>query len=203
MARRKLKKAVTLAATVKGVKTHDRRALDVPTGARVAVVVVDDPGEIIYLGRGLWGRAPASDEKLTVVRNIRHDPLADMQNAGHIDECQYLAGRHWQRAWELSQGRSVQAMDPSKDVVDGGQIAQSTLTNAQIKAFGEIARAMTDLGMIGESLVKDVLGENLSILQCAMKRGQTSEAARKFFGQRFRECLDTLAVTFGYAGKPT
>jgi hypothetical protein len=188
MARRKLKKAVTLAATVKGVKTHDRRAIDVATGARVAVVIVDDPYE--------------HGAKITVVRNLRHDPLADMQNSGHIDQCQYLAGRHWQRAWDLSQGKSVRAIDPSKECVDGGQIAQSTVTDAQIKAFGELAKAMTDLGMIGESLVKDVLGENLSLWQCAVKRGQTSEAARKFFGQRFRECLDTLAVTFGYAAKP-
>lgn len=47
----------------------------------------------------------------------------------------------------------------------------------------------------------DVLGAGLSITQAACSRGLSSEADRKYTGKRFRECLSTLAVRFGYANR--
>jgi hypothetical protein len=185
MARRKLKRSAVTLAGPKGPVPHDRRAIDITKGARIAVVDVEDPYE-----KGV---------QITVVRNLRDDPLAAMHNRRWIDHCQYMAGRRWQRLWELSQGHTVQAIDPSKDAVDGGQIAQSTVTDTQIQASDELKEAMHALGMIGEKLVRDVLADCLSLQQCAVKRGQTSVRDSLAMGRRFRECLDTLAVVFGYA----
>jgi hypothetical protein len=183
--RRKLKKAVTL-PSVKGPETHDRRAIDVTRGARIATMDIKGP----YWKEG--------DKLETVARNLRNDPLAGMHNSGYIDQAQYLAGRHWQRCWELSQGRSAQSCDFTRDAVDGGQIAQSTVTDTQIKASKQLDKAADALGL-DAVLVHDVLAEKISIERCAVLRGLTSDWGRKAMGKKFRECLDTLAVVFNYA----
>jgi hypothetical protein len=185
VAKRKLRKAVTLASSTSLESTYDRRATDLLRNAQVAPAIVDDPLE------------PGA--KLVVLRSLRDDPLAAMHNAKQIDQAQFIAGRHWQRAYELSEIGGVKAIDPSKDAVDGGGIAQATITDSQIKAFHDLFKAMTALGLEGESLVRDVLALHLTVALAADKRGLYSELERKYLGRRFRECLDTLAGTFGYA----
>jgi hypothetical protein len=56
------------------------------------------------------------------------------------------------------------------------------------------------LGREGHSLIRDVLGQGMSIAQAACDRGPSSETDRKYIG-RFRECLSTLALRFGYANR--
>jgi hypothetical protein len=46
-----------------------------------------------------------------------------------------------------------------------------------------------------------VLGRGMSIAQAAYIRGMSSETDRKYIGKRFRECLSTLALRFGYANR--
>jgi hypothetical protein len=164
---------------------HDRRAADLPFNAKVGPVVADDPYE------------PGS--KLTVLRSLRDDPLAAMHNAGQIDQAQFVAGRHWQRAFELAQGGGVRAVDLTRERVDGSRIRQATVTDAQLKAFSDLAKAMTALGQEGESLVKDFLGRGLGVRDVAARRGAVRERERGYVGWRLRECLNTLAVVFGYA----
>ncbi len=186
--RRKLKKAVTLAVQPKTPnKTHNREAMDLPINSVVAPVVADDPYE------------PGA--KITVLRSLRNDPLAAMHNAKQIDQAQYIAGRHWQRAYELAEVGGARAIDPTKEAVDGGGIAQATITDAQIRAFGDLARAMTALGQEGEGLVRDFLGHCWTLRDVAARRGAHTERERSYVGWRVRECLNTLAVEFGYAGR--
>lgn len=188
MGKRKLKKAsVTLAVSATGAP-YDRRSTDLTINAQVGPVIVDDPYE--------------AGAKVVAFRNLRDDPLAAMHNAKQVDEAQFIAGRHWQRAYELAEIGGVRAIDPTRECVDGGQIAQATITDAQIKAFGDLARAMTALGMEGEVLVKDVLAKHMTIAQAADRRDMASELERRYLGRRFRECLDTLSVVFGYAMRP-
>jgi hypothetical protein len=195
MRKRRLKKAVTLAgerATAfphnkkNGATPHDRRATDVLHNAKVAPVVADDPYE------------PGA--KVTVLRSLRDDPLAAMHHAKQIDQAQFIAGRHWQRVFELAQGGGMRAVDLSSERVDGGGIAQATISDAQIRAFGDLAKAMSALGQEGESLVKDFLGRGWTLTDIAARRGAVSERERGYIGWRLRECLNTLAVVFGYAG---
>jgi hypothetical protein len=186
MKKRKLKKAVTLAST-KSTAPHDRRATDLPINAKVAAVVADDPYE-----RGA---------KLTVLRSLRDDPLAAMHNAKQIDQAQFIAGRHWQRAFELAEVGGVRAVDLTRERVDGGGIPQATLSDAQIRAFADLKRATAALGLEGESLIKDFLGRGWCLRDIAGRRGADTERERGYIGWRLRECLNTLAVEFGYAGR--
>jgi hypothetical protein len=83
--------------------------------------------------------------------------------------------------------------------VDGGRSTYSGITDAQSKALASLARAARALGMEGEAIMVDVLGSHLSLNAAAIKRGLTSELERKYLGRRFRECLETLALVYGYA----
>jgi len=185
MRKRHPKRSVTLPSLHGNL--HDRRAHDLPFNAEVAAVVADDPYE------------PGA--KLTVLRSLRNDPLAAMHNAKQIDQAQFVAGRHWQRAFELVDVGGVRAVDLTRERVDGGGIPQATISDAQIRAFNDLSRAMTALGLEGDSLIRDFLGRGLCLRDIAVVRGAHSERERGYVGFRLRECLNTLAAEFGYAGR--
>jgi hypothetical protein len=165
---------------------HDRTSRDLLRNALVAPVEVDDPYE--------------EGAKIVVLRSTRHDPLADMKAKGQIDQCDYVAGRHWQAAWENAEIGGVQAIDPTREAVDGGRLPEM-LTDTQRRAMQDLKAARGALGREGHLLVCDVLGAGMSITQATCNRGLSSEADRKYTGKRFRECLSTLAIRFGYANR--
>lgn len=164
---------------------HDRRAQDLLRNAQVAPVVVDDP----YDG-----------SSIKVFRSTRHDPLADMKAKNQIDQCDYVAGRHWQAAYENAEIGHVKAIDPSKEAVSGGRMPE-VLTPCQMRAVQDLRAARTALGPEGEALVMDILGKGWSVKEAALHRGRTSEHDRRYVGTRFRECLTTLAKRFGYSNE--
>jgi hypothetical protein len=165
---------------------HDRTARDLLRNALVTPVEVDDPYE--------------EGAKILVLRSTRNDPLADLKARGVIDPCDYVAGRHWQAAWENAEIGGIRALDPSREVVDGGRLPE-LLTDIQRRAAQDLKAARDALGEQGHALVCDMLGGGLSVADAARKRGLTSEIDRKYLGKRFRECLATLAVRFGYANR--
>jgi len=170
---------------LKGI-VHDRTSHDLTRNAQVTPAEVDDPFEI--------------GEKIVVLRSTRHDPLADMKSRGQIDQCDYVAGRHWEAAWEHAEIGGVRGIDPSKEAVDGGRLPE-VLTDIQRRAVQDLKAARETLGVAGDELVRDILGRKLSIHQAAMRRGMAGENDRKYTGQRFRECLSTLAKRFGYSNR--
>ena len=93
-------------------KVHDRRARDLLRNAEVAAVEVDDP----------LGLEPG--DKIVTLRSIRNDPLGRMHAHRHIDEAQYQGGRAFQNDWEKAE-RGPQAVDPSREYVDGAQDART------------------------------------------------------------------------------
>jgi len=60
-------------------------------------------------------------------------------------------------------------------------------------------RAHQALGDQGYILCRDVIGENMSLAKAAQMRGLLTRSEREYLGRRFRECLDRLAVEFGFA----
>jgi hypothetical protein len=167
---------------------HDRLAADLPINSIVAPAIVDDP----------MGLNPG--DKITVLRSLRDDPLAAMRASGQIDDVLYLAGRGWQRDWDLAQIGGVQAVDPSKEYVDGGQ-PKDPLCEVQIRASEAIRMATRALGLEGSALIHDVLGAGMTLRVAADRRGATAEREWRYIGRRFRECLETLAVEQGLAMK--
>jgi hypothetical protein len=184
MAKRRLRRSITLAGG-QNAKIHDRQATDLVRNAQVGTVVVDDP----YDAGG----------KILAFRSLRNDTLAALHHRSHITDVQLLAGRHWQKAFEMAEVGGAKAIDPTREAVDGGGFAYNGVTDAQSKALAMLAKATRALGLEGETIIRDVLASHMTLDQAAVARGLCSQAERVYLGRRLRECLDTLAVVYGYA----
>lgn len=169
-------------------KVHDRLSQDLPINSRVAIAIVQDPYSQI-------------GEKIQVTRSIRDDPLAGMHSRQQIDDAQLVAGRKWQAHHEGAEVGLIRAIDPAKEFVDGGQFPDP-LPDSKIKALEALRAADEALGWEGKMIVRSILGDRLSIAQTANARGGRTEVEIKYVGKRFRECLETLAILWGFAGKP-
>jgi hypothetical protein len=141
---------------------------------------------------------PHNPEQKTVVFRSVRDPIASLHSTGQIDEAQYRAGRHWQRAYELSEVGGARAIDPTKEAVDGGRMPEM-LTDAQLRAFKDLDQARKALGMVGERIVMAVLGERQTFAIVANRWGLSTDRERRYIGMRFNECLEELAKLWGYA----
>jgi hypothetical protein len=166
-------------------KAHDRRAMDLLRNAQVAPLEVDDPYEV--------------GGKILVMRSTRDDPLADLHDRNMIDEAQYQAGRAFQNDFETAE-RGPRAIDPAKEYVDGG-LAPEPISEAQRRSARQLAVVYRQLGLDGSSIVHDVLVHNMTRAQVAAKRGYDSKSRVEYYGMRFRDCLDCLAVVYGFSMK--
>ena len=169
-------------------KRKDRKTRDLLKNAQVAPDEVDDP---LAINPG---------DKIVVLRSTRHDPLFDMKAKKQIDQCDYVAGRHWQAAYENSELGAVRAIDPSKEAVDGGRLPDA-LTPVQMRGMQDMRAARECLGAEGHQLMVDILGNGWSIGQAATARGRYSDDERRYVGRRFRECLRSVAKRFGYSNE--
>jgi hypothetical protein len=157
-----------------------------PYNAEVAADSVDNPYSVV------GGRIPA-------LRSIRDDPLAWLLVRQAITGPQYDAGREWQAAFEFSGIGAIAALDPLKEPVDGGRLSHHEITDRQLAAFRRLKAARDALGLEGHLVVRDVLGEGLFMTAVAARRGYAGQFGARYFGRRFRECLQTLAELWGYA----
>src|ERR1700710_469827 len=166
-------------------KVHDRRARDLHRNAEVAAIEVDDP---LALEPG---------DKIVTLRSIRNDPLARLHTHRQIDEAQYQGGRAFQDDWEKAE-RGPQAVDPSREYVDGGQFREP-ITERQRKAALRLNRAERELGADGSALVHEVLIVGMTMEQISQRRGVQGQRWLEYFARRLRECLDRLALVYGFA----
>ena len=161
---------------------------DLPPDAAVAVIDVDDP------------HAARSGEKITVLRQLRSDPLARLHAHRQIDEAQYRAGRAFQRDSEIA-CRGVRALDPSRERVDGGAFAEA-VTDAQVRAGKRLTEMERVLGRTMHRVAHAVLVDGMNMETLAkVLFGREGQAAEKYYGRLFRDALDLLAVEYGYAGR--
>jgi hypothetical protein len=166
-------------------KGYDRRSRDLPRNAEVAAVEVDDP----------LGLDPG--DKIVTLRSIRNDPLARFHTHRQIDEAQYRGGRSFQDDWEKAE-RGPQAVDLSREYVDGGQFREP-ITERQRKAVLRLNRVERELGADGSALVHEVLILGMTMEQISQRRGLRGQRWLDYFSRRFRECLDRLALIYGFA----
>lgn len=155
----------------------------------VAAITVDDPREQTTAGK------PIRRVKLI---NIRNDPLGQMLKRKQIKEVQYKGGRHWQSLYEMTKIGVSCGGDPTKEYVDGGRYAEPDTERSE-RARKKLAAIDAVLGLEGQTLIRRVLDDKLSLRQIAEQRGQVKYEELEYIGKRFRECLDTLAVELGYA----
>jgi hypothetical protein len=171
--------------SLRAAKAHDRRSRDLPRNAEVAAIEVDDP---LALEPG---------EKIVTLRSIRNDPLARLHSHHQIDEAQYQGGRAFQGDWERAE-RGPQAVDPTRQYVDGVQ-RREAVTEAQRQAVLRLNRIERELGADGSALVHDILVSGMTVDQVGQRRGLHSQRWRDYFSRRFQECLDRLALIYGFA----
>ncbi|HWL05702.1 MAG TPA: hypothetical protein VNQ99_12335 [Xanthobacteraceae bacterium] len=187
MAKRKLKRSQITLAGPNGPKVYERLANHLPWRAEVEAVEVDDPME--------------KGGKLLVYRNLRDDPLARLRRQKQIEEAQFLAGRKWQRAYEISELSGSKAIDTTRDVVDGGQIARSDeMTDLRTFAFEDLAVARAAIGSGGDNLMRDFLGAGMGLAQMATKYGRPGKIGAEYFGCVVRQYLHCLAVAYRFLG---
>ena len=166
-------------------KAHDRRSRDLPRNAEVAAIEVDDP---LALEPG---------DRIVTLRSIRNDPLGRLHSHHHIDEAQYQGGRAFQADWERAE-RGPQAVDPTREYVDGVRMREP-ITEGQRKAVLRLNRAERELGAYGTALVHEVLVLGMTTAQIGQRRGLLAQRWKDYFARRFCECLDRLALIYGFA----
>ena len=171
--------------SLRAAKVHDRRSRDLPLNAEVASIEVDDP------------LALEAGEKIVALRSIRNDPLARLHSRGQINEAQYRGGRAFQNDWEHAE-RGPQAVDPTREYVDGVQ-AREPITEGQRKAALRLNRIERELGADGSALVHNVLVDGMTMEQVGQRRGLVTQRWKDYFSRRFQECLDRLALSYGFA----
>jgi hypothetical protein len=172
----------------RSAKIHDRRAQDLPRNAEVAEVEVDDP---LALEPG---------EKIVTLRSIRNDPLGRLHSHHQIDEAQYRGGRAFQDDWEKAE-RGPQALDPTREYVDASP-SREPVTERQRRAVLRLNRVIRELGADGSLLVQEVLILGLTMEKIGDRRGLSGQRWMDYFSKRFRECLDRLALIYGFATPP-
>ena len=167
-----------------GPQVHDRRAKTVSRGSinHIVETEVDDPYE--------------SGARISAVRSVRDDPLADHLARGHIDEAQYQAGRAFQRYFAVAE-RGPRAMQIA-EAVDASPVRE-TLTDEQLKAGKWLTKCYGALGRDGSTLIHEMLVSNRTTRQIASARGMVGYDWERYFARRLFECLNTLAIVFGYA----
>ena len=171
-----------------GPQVHDRRARQISRGsaAHIVEVEVDDPYE------------PGA--RISAVRSVRDDPLADHLARGHIDQAQYEAGRAFQR-WFAVAERGPRAMQMG-EAVDGDP-PRETLTDEQLKATRWLGKCYRALGRDGSTLIHEMLISNRTTRQIATAKGMVGDDWNRYFSRRLFECLDTLTIVFGFANGTT
>lgn len=179
MARAKRSKSSGLA------KIYDRPFRDLPLNVEVAEVEIDNP---LALDPG---------EKIIALRSIRTDPLGRLHSHRQIDDAQYRGGRAFQSDWERAE-RGPQAVDPTREYVDG-MSGREAVTESQRQAVLRLNRIERELGTDGAALVHDVLVLGLTMEQIGQRRAARSQRWRDYFSKRFQECLDRLALIYGFA----
>lgn len=153
-------------------------------------VDVDDP----YFNRA-HAETKANPRKITAAYNMMESPIAYMIAKGQVDQGQGAAGLHFRRIFEQAGGTGAQAMDYTKEPVDGGMIADP-ITERQWRAGQELRDAHAMLGQLGYDLVRDVCGRGCFLKDLYPTKWQQTQA-----GKNLRDCLTTLSHHWGYETK--
>lgn len=159
---------------------HDRRSTDLLANALAVPTVVDDPME-----RGA---------KIAVMRSIRDDKLAAMRSRDEIDEAQFLAGRKYEMIYEWCEVGNVQAINPTKEAVDGGGWGD-VLSNRQINATRDLSDIRAHIGADADELMHRILIRRMTFGSLGLSERKTAELRRGFF-----HILEQMAHYWGYVG---
>lgn len=133
--------------------------------------------------------------KIPAVVNVRESAVGTLAARKLIDPGQAEAATRFRKHWEATGGAGAQAIDYSRDKVDGGQIADP-IDVSQMQAARKLAEAERVLGERNYELVRRVCGEG-----AAMTEIFTEKRDRLTATDNLRASLDDLARIWGIAVK--
>lgn len=134
---------------------------------------------------------------VTAMINVRESTVSfmasrkDKNGKPLLSMSQVYAATEYRRHWENAGGRGAQAIDYSRDAVDGGKIAEP-INVIQMESARNLADARAYLGRRAYLLVQNICGEGRSLqdLYCR-KRDQLTQA------DNLRAALDDLCELWG------
>jgi len=128
--------------------------------------------------------------------NVRESSIDHMFSRKRIDAAQNEAGQRFRKLWERAAVGRNQAMDTTKENVDGGGFVDP-ISDELVKASIELNRVMGALGPVGSNLLISIVGEGKRIEDAAkdwIKDGGRvrGERAEGYITGRMIEALDDL-----------
>lgn len=169
-----------------------------------------------YLSHGSEGRVelgqrliadplePGQQYEATV--NVRESSIDHMHSRGRIDAAQNEAGQRFRKLWERAAVGRNQAMDTTKETVDGGGFVDP-ISDDLVRASIELNRVMNALGPVGSKLLIAVVGEGQRIEDTAKdwsRRGGVvrGDRAEGYITGRMVEALDDLVAFWKLESDP-
>lgn len=153
------------------------------------------------MAEGAPGWAPPRRSLVTVIADLKEDPLGRLFARKQIGQPQFLAGRAYQENHDAAQIGSVHSLDLAKTPVSGG-LPPEPLTDRQRQATTKLraieAQVQRRYGNAGLWLVRLVLAERRPLEATARLAGATSARDMRSWCWLFRKCLDTIALATGF-----
>lgn len=132
--------------------------------------------------------------KITAAHNAKESAITSMAARGHLSISQVRAAKTFCRQWEMIGGAGAQAIDYTREPVDGGRNPEA-ITEQRSRAGKELKECRTLLGVLGYELVCKTAGMGLSLEDVAGRERRRRDHA----ADSLRGCLEVLAVHWGYS----
>ncbi|MBB4076259.1 hypothetical protein GGR08_000552 [Bartonella fuyuanensis] len=130
---------------------------------------------------------------IKAIVNAQSHPIALLYAKGHISKTQYRAAERFYFYWRQSQADLYMSLDYTREKIACSQGYTPPLER-QIEASNHLKKIKVQLGILGYSLLEQVIGYGQTIKELSSsKRKQNSLA------DHLRDCLDLLAFHWGYA----
>lgn len=153
------------------------------------------------IAEGAPGWTPPRRPLVTVVSNMKEDPLGRMFARRQIDQSQFAAGREYQQAYDLAVIGRIRSVDLTRTKVSGG-LPPDPLPDYQrwaaVKLRSIEASVQRRYGEIGVSLCRAVLGDRRPIEQVGRAGGVSSLRDLRSWCWLFRKVLEQLALALGF-----
>ncbi|WP_455477985.1 hypothetical protein V3565_04315 [Bartonella sp. B10] len=132
---------------------------------------------------------------IVAITNVHSRPIALLYMKGHISKAQYRAAEHFYAYWRQSRADLHMSPDYTRQKVDSNKSYIHPI-ECQIEAANHLQKIKVLLGVLGYSLVEQVVGHGQAIKDLSpLKRKQNSLA------DHLRDCLNLLASHWGYASR--
>jgi hypothetical protein len=179
----------------------------------IAVVDPHEAEELVLIGKGAPMRIKRVRPKMRLrVVALRDDPIGQLAKRHMLGrdedrDDRLLAARIWQAYYERAEIGGARGVDPSRDIVDGGQFAmpesdQRLRAQEKLHELRQALGFIDELRILGSRLLTWVLGDKKTLTEIAeilgMEFALSPEKQKQLsLAAHLRNCLDILAGELG------